>query len=503
MITVKDQYLQLITRGTDMKNRKIISAVLAAIFLLYGCSSEKNNEQLTENDMIVSDTEPAEVVSETVPVVTTAVTEEITEEDKTETVNRITGLMYGYADKEPYIQKGTGKQRPDDYMPPKNYYNCTDAEITDPELKKITDDYIDRSLKEIESDYKIFAGFYGLNDNMSDIMEIRTNINVINQYCTVILQCMIRNTMEYERKTGNTRYNKLFEARTGYFDISRKEQIELSDLFFKDVDFMKTINDKYKENIKLKGKWFSGLNLEYTLFDPDGLGLLCPNISPYGDPDIYSIYRVYDIYDFLSDSVVYSDPVCYPDIISGEYKEAQFSFEILNFKFGPAEHDGFAYFPLKSRIMSDDDIKKLTDKVAEDIGYKVYYENPLFDNDGNGYFSDQRVKQAVSLRYLPAEHCFLASITPEPVYRSYECAYDADTFERMSNEELISRLTGDSWKEHVDPDIAERLNSMELILYSNYAFEEMIYMTVIDTEKDEEHSIRISYSEKDGNTDTD
>lgn len=163
----------------------------------------------------------------------------------------------------PYTKKGTGVEKNADFViePYKyvvdNRFYVVDDKITglnDKELQDEINAFIDDSKSKLESKKEEFIQYLELKNEGSEypIYQVRYEENSDNIY--VEAECIngylsVQVDLRYEFAAGaGTQYT--YDGYSVIYDLYTGETMELSDLYFKDTDFISVINDeiKYFEN---------------------------------------------------------------------------------------------------------------------------------------------------------------------------------------------------------------------------------------------------------------
>lgn len=453
-----------------MKKKNIISFLVLSSFVLNSCST---GNAKTNNDPEQSAEEPALTTAAYTAPENTEQQDNNSENDEQEPVtaeeyeeeyenimndNKIPVCMTGYIpekfhvyeDLTPYTEPGTGTERPDDYMPAYCYYSGTDVTVRDPELKEITDRFISDSRAELEAEGRKYASFHP----DAGEMYTDTDIRIINQYLFVSVYCRLSSD------------GSVLTQRNGYFNVESKSRISLSDLFFKDVDFMKVINQNIADNYDLK-RQFHGINQAMAenicspFYTSTNLNLEKTILDPYGQIN-YSL-NIYHFFDLLFDSVIYQKPVQFSTSMftASNYCLDQIYSSEIYFENRPAEYPGFASFPYRSRIMSDDGIMLFNRKVYEDLGDKVYYTDPYHTDID---ISSAEVKRGAETQYIHEgrimEITILATPGDDPLHGTERYYYSIDSMEQLTAREVLEAIWGGDWTVYTDEYVKEHIDDI-------------------------------------------
>ena len=166
----------------------------------------------------------------------------------------------------PYTKKGTGEVKPTDYSLELFKYKIYDDEILqnnkinglkNQELQNTINQFITDSISKLESktqefdnylnllneghEYELYSYSYDFNDNKQTA--IVAEAECINGYLSI--QVYLKYNYNVQQSTPY-----IYDGYSAIFDLYTGEKLELSDLYFKDTDFITEINEsiKYFEN---------------------------------------------------------------------------------------------------------------------------------------------------------------------------------------------------------------------------------------------------------------
>lgn len=163
---------------------------------------------------------------------------------------------------ETYNQKGTGKQKETSYKRADKYYtydfeygtyiidgetnNIHLTQLTNLQLQAKINKFIDSSIKEIEQKAKdTFNGQYIIGEEVG-VYTISPRININKMCMNGYLAIHIYLPYDYEVGSGK-RYS--YYSKTAIYDLYTGKQLEFSDLFYKDVEFITYINEELKRQV--------------------------------------------------------------------------------------------------------------------------------------------------------------------------------------------------------------------------------------------------------------
>ena len=451
--------------------KKILSAaaVLSVILMTAGCSIENNmnyqdnsvkEEYATESVTSVSEDDQNESNNEK---------SYRTAEERLNFIN--SSEFYGYDNDTPYLSRGTGKVKPKNYVAPDYFYTCENAQITDPVLLKMTEDFIDESRKSLRADFERFAAFYMSEIPPENAYIIDTNVSIYNDFC--IVECsgrinMVRRFSEELVSKSNCILGNI-GCRCAYFSISEHRRLEVSDLFFKDVDFT---TETYRNLHKKYGgsgnnEKFTGLNKEFFMIFPsssDSWYVKISDFSPY--KSIGSNCDIYDNrYDFYQNCCVFADPVKYgTDVFTGETKFVDIS-EWTDIRYGADNRfEEMFYCPIESNLLNNDimeNIKQIASDELEEYTYCDPYDDigPVPDNAR----CTLRIKY---LKDLNIFHVYIAHYMNYCKCGNIQRYYDADSLKELSVNELLNKAIGDNWRDYFTDSSVDMENvSMDNLVF--------------------------------------
>ena len=162
----------------------------------------------------------------------------------------------------PYIKKGTGRTKPNDYKMDVIKYVIDSTDILennrivglkDQKLQNTINEFIENSISKLESKEKEFDNYLKIL-NQANTYEGRDWNLYENQGLVVETECIngylsVRVALQYIFAVqASTPY--IYDGYSAIFDLYKGEELELSDLYFKDTEFISNLNEtiKYFEN---------------------------------------------------------------------------------------------------------------------------------------------------------------------------------------------------------------------------------------------------------------
>ncbi len=209
--------------------KKIIRFVLLFyIFSLCGC---KNSDNPSNNSITHSENNNTQIIS--------------TEKENDNTLKSMqlihTNDQCDFMEILPYTQTGTGLDR-DLYEIPMYYYYAEGIEsISDENTRNMISIYIEQAKEKMRT----IAEIYSFKYNNIRFIE---NVKCINGYCMINICCDLLSDpqSDTDRQFGDPKSDKCirnFMCDIAYFDLISNEQLSISDLFYKDENFIDIFND--------------------------------------------------------------------------------------------------------------------------------------------------------------------------------------------------------------------------------------------------------------------
>lgn len=441
------------------KKREIIMHTLPVLtaFTFMSCAGTAAGNEKSDNMITMQDetqNEPEDYYTDEDEILQESYEPEVTEAEPwewDESDPEISEYFYGYKNPKPCTLKGTGPVKPESYAPADYFFYSFNPEIKDPELKKLIDDFTEKSKNEILADLRKYCEFNQKDAELNYNKEIQRHITVINNYCFVMI--FVPEQYVYG--------NRLFEARCGYFDIKEKKQVSVSDLFFRDSNFTDIINRKIKksENDEKLKRGFEGLSEEYILLYPQkydyelktdllSFHLICPDINPYGMYD-----TMLDYYDIALETVVLAEPVYQPETVIDSSMIIWDSSSHSVIKYGQGDGELLHICPLSSELFSDEEIKNVTQSIE-----KCYEEEfaSMIERYKNDYGEEWKRKMGflVNIRYDSDADVFRTYLDTDGGVLSWNY-YRRGTGEKLSADEVSEIYIGTDWEEYIIEDDRE------------------------------------------------
>lgn len=332
-----------------------------------------------------------------------------------------------------YNKKGTGKQKDANYQRADQFYtyafeygthiidgesnNVHLTQLANLELQSKINQFIDSSINEIEQKAKdTFKGEYIIAKEGEEFSpySISPKINVFKECMNGYLGIHIYLPYDYEVGVGK-RYS--YYSKTAVYDLYTGKQLQFSDLFYKDTDFIQYINEELKRQVfaqydmgvevQLK-RDFVGLPND---FDFILTGIIFERENPFfadGEmfeystyfDDVCAIYQPRDMKGiFVDDSKIYQQYFetngnrKYEQIIDKENK-IEYNLQLVDTKNPTIDEDINNY--IKNWVLKNFD-KQYIDKnynITEDL--LEYDENYGFDTDFTIYGTEKVVYRVYS-----------------------------------------------------------------------------------------------------------
>ena len=475
-----------------MKNKKYLSLVLASM-ILTSCNTKKADSSSEK-----ADTSTAE---------TTSVTE--TTEAVTETAEPIAEKA------ETVMSKGCGGSRPDEIS--KQYTHCylcmcTGYEDLQEALDKIVSDTLREKVRSwIEENRTVMNEKYELLQKIaekgktfsSEYYEPCLTIYYQNGYLIVNITLGAGKKFDYDSEYEYYSQTEFANA-IGIFDCITEKQLTMPELFYDDVDYLAEANEKFEEALSVpynidgfsaayleQKRPFSGFTDDMLTFDGRSF---CLN---YGNPFISTGISLYASDKLLSENCVlwhYREPNGEINAEIDTYDTYWTDEEFESKKCGMYHNVELESLIKSSKVWEDEKINKINE-FAMDFLYSEEFENnlseifeltldsPLKDEEGyfNGVFFDVEPDAERNVFKIGVHSAHGADYA-----RGYEYIYDADTFERLSNTEVMKLYCSEDFAEKADfyyegyndngeyENLTDTVNYDEVIssldgLYLNYA----------------------------------